>query len=103
MLEGDADPTGDSPYRDPSLDSEGFIHCSTPAQVVTIAQTLYADAEDLRLLVVDPDRLDAPVKYEEMPQGGYAHVYGPINAEAIADVVPFPTEDGRYVLPEELQ
>ncbi len=90
-------------FREPSLDDEGFIHCSTPAQIVSVAQYQYADADDPRLLVLDPDRIDADIKYEEQPTGGFAHVYGSIPTDAVVDVVAFPREDGRYVLPDDLQ
>ena len=89
-------------YRDPSLDEEGFIHCSTPAQIVSVAQYRYAEADDPRLLVLDPDRIDATIKYEEQPTDGFAHVYGPIPTDAVVDVLPFPRADGRYVLPDDL-
>jgi uncharacterized protein (DUF952 family) len=90
-------------YRPDSLSDEGFVHCSTPAQVVSVAQYNYPDAEDPRLLVVDPDEVDAEVRYEESADGGFAHIYGPLNTDAVVEVVEFPREDGRYVLPGELR
>ena len=48
------------------------------------------------LLQVDPDRLHAPLKVEvgEVETGEtFPHVYGPINLDAVVDVVPFP--EGR--------
>ena len=90
-------------YRPNSLSEEGFIHCSTPAQVVSVAQYHYPDAEDPRLLVIDPGEVDAKIRYEESPDGGFAHVYGPLNTDAVVDIVEFPREDGRYVLPEKLR
>ncbi|MFB6073545.1 MAG: nickel pincer cofactor biosynthesis protein LarC, partial [Haloarculaceae archaeon] len=94
----------DEEYAPASLETEGFVHCATPAQVPAVAQYNYADAKDPRLLVIDPARVEAEIRYEEQPDGGgYAHVYGPLNADAVLDVLAFPREDGRYVLPEELQ
>jgi len=91
------------PYTHPTLDDQGFVHCSTPAQVLAVAETNYRDAEDPVLLVVDPDRLESEVRYEEQPGGGYAHVYGPLNREAVVGVLALPREDGRFVLPDELR
>jgi uncharacterized protein (DUF952 family) len=102
FVEGEDWPVDGEVYRAHSLDEEGFIHCSTPTQIVGVAQYLYADADDPHLLVLDPERIDAEIKYEEMPTGGFAHVYGPIPTDAVVDVVPFPREDGRYVLPDAL-
>jgi uncharacterized protein (TIGR00299 family) protein len=96
LADGDA-------YTHPSLDEQGFVHCSTPEQVLAVAETNYRDADDPVLLVVDPDRVGAEIRYEEQPSGGYAHVYGPIERAAIGDVLDLPREDGRFVLPEQLR
>jgi uncharacterized protein (TIGR00299 family) protein len=93
----------DDEYTPPTLDEQGFVHLSTPEQVVAVAESNFRDADDPLLLVVDPDRVDAEVRYESQPSGGYAHVYGPLNTDAVVDVTPFPRENGRYVLREELQ
>jgi uncharacterized protein (TIGR00299 family) protein len=90
-------------YTPPTLDEQGFVHLSTPEQVVAVAETDFRDADDPLLLVVDPDRVDAEVRYEAQPGGGHAHVCGPLNADAVVDVLPVSREDGQYVLPEELQ
>ena len=44
-------------YRAPSLDTEGFIHCSLPTQVNHVADWFYRDVPDLVLLCVDPAQL----------------------------------------------
>ncbi|PSP31381.1 nickel pincer cofactor biosynthesis protein LarC [Halobacteriales archaeon QH_10_67_22] len=90
-------------YTHPTLDAEGFVHCATPGQVLAVAEANYADAADPVVLVVDRHRLDAPVRYEEQPTGGYAHVYGPVNTDAVVDVLALPREDGRFVLPSKLE
>jgi uncharacterized protein (TIGR00299 family) protein len=90
-------------YRPASLDSEGFVHCSPVDAVLAVAAYTHPDAADPVLLVVDPGALDAEVRYEEMAARAYPHVYGPIEREAVVDVLPLPREDGRYVLPERLR
>ncbi|MER5601147.1 DUF952 domain-containing protein [Streptomyces sp. NPDC002265] len=77
--------------RGRTLAEEGFIHCSTRAQLPRVAAFLYGapDApDDLVVLVVDPARLGAPVKYEAPEPGGeeFPHVYGPIPVDAVVDV-----------------
>jgi uncharacterized protein (DUF952 family) len=89
-------------YTHPTLDEQGFIHLSAPAQVPAVAQSNFLDADDPVVLVLDRERL-AGVRYEEQPAGGYAHVYGPIDTEAVVDVLALPFEDGHYRLPEELR
>jgi uncharacterized protein (DUF952 family) len=77
--------------RGRTLREEGFIHCSTRAQLPSVAAFLYGSYEGtdaLVVLVVDPARLDAPVKYEAAEPGGeeFPHVYGPIPVAAVVDV-----------------
>jgi len=91
-------------YTHPSLDTDGFVHCSTPEQIIAVAQYNHADDEHPCLLVIDPELVDREIRYEEQPDGrSYAHVYGPLNTDAVVDVLDFPREDGRFVLPEQLQ
>ncbi|EGX61442.1 hypothetical protein SZN_02787 [Streptomyces zinciresistens K42] len=80
--------------RGRTLREEGFIHCSTRAQLPTVAGFLYGspgDRDDLVVLVVDPARLTVPVRYEAPGPGGeeFPHVYGPIPVDAVVDVEPW--------------
>jgi uncharacterized protein (DUF111 family)/uncharacterized protein (DUF952 family) len=90
-------------YRPASLDEDGFVHCSPVDAVLAVAAYNHPDADDPVLLVVDPDALDAEVRYEEMADRAYPHVYGAIDREAVVDVLSLPRDDGRYVLPEALR
>jgi uncharacterized protein (DUF952 family) len=96
-------------YRPPTLDTEGFIHCSTIQQAADTANQFFHGRKDLVLLCIDEDKLDAKVKYES-PTGGAAHdprvgalfphLYGPLNVSAVIRVVEFPPKaDGSFVLP----
>jgi Uncharacterized protein conserved in bacteria len=92
-------------YRADSLATEGFIHCSTPEQVLTPANALFRDVRGLVLLVLDENKIAAPVVYEDCYESGTAfpHVYGPINLDAVTDVLPFePEADGTFRLPDAL-
>lgn len=89
-------------YRDDSLQSEGFIHCSTPEQVLGPANNFYRGRSDLVLLIIDPSRLAAELVYEDLYESGinFPHVYGPLNLDAVTAVVPFPPlPDGTFELP----
>lgn len=80
-----------------SLADEGFIHCSFPHQVQTIADLVYSGRSDVVLLEIDPARLGPPVKVEG-PDGGEAfpHIYGPLNRDAVIRVTALqPGADGR--------
>ncbi len=77
-------------YTAPSLATEGFIHFSTPAQVLWVAERFYAGQTDLVLLEVDPAALTAELRYEESEPGQlFPHLYGPLNLEAVRAVRPF--------------
>lgn len=92
-------------YRDPSLDAEGFIHCSTAAQILIPANERFAGHTDLVLLVVDVDQVPSPTLFEDCYESGHAfpHIYGPIPTESVVNVVPFPCQaDGTFVLPGEV-
>ena len=90
-------------YSAPSLATEGFIHCSTPTQVVAVAERFYARQRGLVLLVIDPARLRSEVKYEagtDKPDESFPHVYGTINLDAVTRVLDFePDAAGRWTLP----
>ncbi|WP_299528911.1 DUF952 domain-containing protein [uncultured Streptomyces sp.] len=83
--------------RGRTLQEEGFIHCSLPHQLPGVARMLYGTEDaDLVVLVVDPDRLDVPVRYEAMAPGGeeFPHVYGPLPVDAVVEVRPWRPADG---------
>jgi uncharacterized protein (DUF952 family) len=85
-----------------SLREVGFVHLSTPEQVHLPANRLYSGRDDLLLLHIDPDRLDAPVSWEPgVPTDPEAmlfpHLYGPLPVAAVVAVTEYrPGPDGRF-------
>lgn len=93
-------------YTDPSLDTEGFIHCSTIEQVLTPANERFGGRSGLVLLVIDPANVDADIVFEDCYETGTAfpHIYGPLPTKAVADVIDFPPNaDGTFDLPAGLR
>lgn len=87
-------------YEAESLRTEGFIHCSDSAQVVPVANLLFRGRDDLVLLRIHADRVAAPLRYDTNEFGTFPHIYGPLNLDAVADVLPFPcADDGGFALP----
>ena len=82
---------------------DGFVHCSSPAQVLGPANRLFRGRTDLLLLVIEPARLGARVVEEQGDPGSaetFPHVYGPVDLDAVTRVVAFPPgPDGRFALP----
>jgi uncharacterized protein (DUF952 family) len=67
-----------------SLEDEGFIHAARHDQVPEVRDRHFADVtEPLVVLEVETDRLEAPVRDEEVGDQVYPHVYGPIPTSAV--------------------
>ena len=104
----EAQPRGE--YRAESLESEGFIHCSTETQILPVAEKYYEGQSGILLLRIDPSLLSSELRWEP-PSGGspppgvpegeqFPHIYGPINLDAIVNVYSLDSNpDGSYKLP----
>jgi uncharacterized protein (DUF952 family) len=105
-------------YAPASLRADGFIHCSTLAQVVDTANRFYHGEKGLVVLCIDERRLAAELKYEaparvdresglnrEAAAGAmFPHLYGELNADAVVRVVELPcAADGSFRLPDEIR
>ena len=98
-------------YRADTLETEGFIHCSTEEQVVPVAEAFYKGQKDLYLLVIEPSRLSSELRWES-PAGGvpppgvaegelFPHFYGPINLDAVVQVFDLQSQpDGKFNFPQ---
>ena len=100
-------------YRTESLASQGFIHFSQLHQLLGVANAFYKGLPDQVILVVDPALLKPELKYEApvhpstadrstVPTADqrFPHLYGPLNFEAVIQVVDLPVSaDGSFVLP----
>lgn len=89
-------------YQADSLATDGFIHCSTHAQVLATASRFFRGQPGLVLLVIAPQRLRSEVRYENLEGGEelFPHLYGPLNLEAVTGVYPFvPDADGSFSMP----
>lgn len=86
-----------------TLAQEGFIHASRRDQWQGVRERFYADVtEPLVLLTIDTDRLTAPVVEESPPgiQETFPHIYGPLNPDAVVEVVPLGTSFSRLFFNE---
>jgi uncharacterized protein (DUF952 family) len=97
-------------YSAESLETEGFIHCSTQTQILPVAEKYYQGQTGNLLLMIDPDLLTSELRWEP-PSGGapppgvpegepFPHIYGPINLDAVVNVFDLETNpDGSHKLP----
>ncbi len=89
-------------YRGDTLDTEGFIHCSTPLQVIKVANNFFPGQQGLLLLCIDSDKVQAEIRYEGLEEL-FPHIYGPLNIDAVFKVLDFePDEDGLFKMPPEI-
>ena len=98
-------------YRAESLETEGFIHCSTSSQVRPVAENFYKGQSGLVLLEIEPSLLSSTLKWEP-PSGGtpppgvpvgdpFPHIYGPINLNAVTKVLDLKTDSNhKFILPD---
>jgi len=90
-------------YEADSLHAEGFIHCSTRAQILRSAARFFGGRAGLVLLCIEAARLGDRLRYEAAHGEAFPHCYGPIPLEALPAVIDFPCRaDGSFELPEEL-
>ncbi|MFD8416741.1 DUF952 domain-containing protein [Streptomyces sp. NPDC059650] len=75
----------DLPYAPPSLDSEGFVHCSADRPTaLAIADAHYRDVPGPLLAVeLDERALTSEVSREGASGGRYPHVHGPLDRAAV--------------------
>lgn len=83
-----------------NMEADGFIHCSSVEYFWRVAPNFKDIKDEMVLVCIDEDKLNAEVRYEDGDHCGraYPHVYGLINREAIVKVLPFlRKEDGTYI------
>jgi uncharacterized protein (DUF952 family) len=71
-----------------SLEQEGFIHASREDQWREVRARFYDDTDDLVLLEVDTELLEAEVRHDEVGDDTFPHVYGPITPDAVVSATP---------------
>jgi len=87
-----------SAYEAPSLEVEGFIHCTDGVGplAATFDRHYLTDPRPFLALTVDLDLIDVPWRFD-VPGSPYPHIYGPIvraAVTAVETVVRAP--DGRF-------
>ena len=96
---------GRGEHRPPSLDTEGFVHCSLPTQVTHVADWFYREIPDLLLLGIDPNELTSPLRWEPSADafaGDFPHVYGPIVVDAVVTAIPWERGPDGFAVPDEI-
>lgn len=90
-------------YIPPNYLADGFIHCSTGDQVLTVAEKYYADVPNLLLLKIDEKLVSAAIVLENLERGEekFPHIYGHLEKQAIVGVAILERNSlGNFYLPE---
>lgn len=82
-------------FEPESLESEGFIHCSTGSQIEKTANRLFSDKDEILLLVIDASMFREDIKYEKDEETGeeFPHIYNSLGVNAVIDKIPIKAED----------
>jgi uncharacterized protein (DUF952 family) len=77
-------------YTSPSLNEEGFIHCSEARQIAGVLDRYFKGKQDMVKLVIETGKLSSPIYFDWSPsiEDTFPHIYGPINLDAVEEVVP---------------
>ena len=87
-------------WRPPSLDSEGFLHASTAAQLAGTLAAHYADDEELLLVELDRTRTASALRFEASRGGAlFPHLYRALQPEDLARWWTIRSSRGRWDLP----
>jgi uncharacterized protein (DUF952 family) len=90
-------------YTPQAFAADGFIHCSSEAQVVPVANRFYRGFPGLVLLEIDPELVPGELRWENLEGGTelFPHLYGPLPVEAVLSALDFPPRaDGSFIIPE---
>jgi uncharacterized protein (DUF952 family) len=82
---------------------DGFVHCSTQSQVISVANRYYQGQKGLVILAIIEDKLQSKVVFENL-EGGielFPHVYSSIPKTAIKEAAYLPLIDGKFLFPRE--
>jgi phenylacetic acid degradation protein len=90
-------------YYHLSIEKEGFIHCSTPDQVLESANLHFKNEQSLEVLEIDPNFLKSELKFEwsKARNKKFPHIFGNINLDCIKRVITiYKNENNLFTLTE---
>ena len=88
-------------YGRKSLERCGFIHCSDLDTYYLVAPNFRNDPDEKVILVIDTEKLDCDVRWEDGGGLDFPHIYGLLKRKAITDVVDHLWSEDREWIPNE--
>lgn len=72
-----------------TLEDEGFLHAAHRHQVAGVFERYHRElGRPLVLLTIDTDRLGVPWREDQVGDGTFPHIYGPLSPRAVVGVQP---------------
>ena len=88
-------------YGTKSLERCGFIHCSDLDTYYLVAPNFKNDYAEKVILIIDTERLNCEVKWENGGNFDYPHIYGLLDKGAIIGIVRHLWSDEREWIPND--
>lgn len=90
----------DGYYVPEYLNEEGYIPCARPAQLIEVIAHIFQGREDLLMLCIDEEKVEADIKYEDLYDSGekYPHIYGRLNLNAVLEVCNFVADKEKHIM-----
>ena len=76
-------------YEADTLETEGFMHCSTETQVAGVLERYYNGQTDLVKLKIDKEKVERPLIFELAGSINevFPHIHGALNLNAVIEVI----------------
>lgn len=88
-------------YGRKSLEKFGFIHCSDLDTYYLVAPNFKEDLSDRLVLLIDTDKVDCEIKWEDGGGIDFPHIYGLLDKNAIVGVFNHLWNDDRIWVPND--
>ena len=86
-------------YGRKSLEKFGFIHCSDLDTYYLVAPNFKNDLNDRLILLIDTDKVEPEIKWEDGGGIDFPHIYGLLNKNAIIGIYNHIWNDERVWVP----
>lgn len=79
--------TNEGVFAPESLASQGYIRCIPDKELENYANTQFDGIDELLLIVIDPLRIQVPIKHETIKDTRFALIYGSLKLDAIIEKI----------------
>lgn len=88
-------------YGKKSIEKFGFVHCSDLDTYYLVAPNFKDDYNERIILLIDTDKVDEEIKWEDAQGVEFPHIYGLLNKDAVEGVFEHLWSDERIWVPNE--